>query len=104
MTMPGNQFINIFKENWSIINYRSTLGHKFNHSFKRNQAYFGHVFHPRFGPIRSVVARTDIAKGDEIFVNYGYDKRGSVPEWYADLYEHEFGKKWQGKVYQPPKP
>ena len=89
---PENLQINIPIQFWNITEFRSTLGHKVNHSFTKNKTQYKHVFHPRFGHIRSVVAKADIAKGEEIFVNYNYPIGGPPPvEWYKTVYEEEVG-------------
>ena len=77
-----------------IEHYRATLGHKMNHSFKFAKAQMTHAYHPRFGDVRAYYATSNILKGEEIFVNYGYEKGGMVPEWYSLLYDKEVGKPW----------
>ena len=52
--------------------------------------YFTFVFTPiRFGETRCIVATRNIAKGEEILVNYRYDMEKFVPQWYKKLYEEE---------------
>ena len=80
---------------WNVTNFRQSLGHKINHSFKFTNAKFGQAYHPRFGfLIRTIVAISNIRKGQELFVNYGYTLGSSVPEWYSALYKKEMGKNW----------
>ena len=86
--------MNIPEAYWKIERYRATLGHKMNHSFKFAKAQMAHAYHPRFGDIRVYYATSNIAKGEEIFVNYGYRKGGRVPSWHSILYEKETGKIW----------
>ena len=43
----------------------------------------------RFGETRCIVATRNIAKGEEILVNYRYDMKKFVPQWYKKLYEKE---------------
>ena len=87
---PGH--MNIPKDYWSITKYRATLGHKANHSFKKDNAYFGHVSHPIFGQIRCLTAKKDIQKDEEILVNYGYGAKSiNVPPWYIEAYERDIG-------------
>ena len=38
-----------------------------------------------------------IRRGEEVFVNYGYDMKGAVPGWYGKLHEATYGKK-DGKI------
>jgi hypothetical protein len=38
----------------SLSEYRATLGHYVNHSFKKTNAEFSSVFHPRFGNVMAV--------------------------------------------------
>ena len=89
--------INIPEQYWNISNYRATLGHKLNHSFKATKSMYGAAYHPRFGEIRSVVAKSDIDKGEEIFVSYNYRMGSLVPEWYSTLYKEEMGDDWYQK-------
>jgi histone-lysine N-methyltransferase SETD7 len=81
---------------WNISNYRATLGHKLNHSFKYAKTDFGKAFHPRFGDIRSIFATADITKGEEILLDYGYGQNTGLnaPLWVSELYLKETGKKW----------
>lgn len=60
--------------------YSTTLGHKANHSFSPNTEWIV-VEHPRFGLIRGLRAIQDIAKDEEILVNYSMNLADS-PEWY----------------------
>ena len=69
-----------------LVNYQS-LSHINNmfhvsvcHSFTPN-ACFQQLWHPRFGLIMSVRARTDIQQGEEILVSYNYSI-GQAPDWY----------------------
>ena len=94
MSYSSDQKIHIPKEYWDISNYRATLGHKVNHSFKSFKTIFGKAFHPRFGDIKSVFAEKDIKKGEEILVHYGYQPGGLVPKWVSDLWLEEAGKEW----------
>ena len=87
------------KESWDITNYRSTLGHKVNHSFKFAKAKWGYAFHPRFGDIRTVVATANVLKGEEVFTDYRYPPKSPVPKWYSDLYLKETGKAWYGDIF-----
>ena len=80
---------------WNVSNFRQSLGHKINHSFKFTNAKFGQAYHPRFGVlIRTIVAISNIRKGQELFLNYGYKVGSPVPEWYSALYKKEMGKNW----------
>ena len=94
MSFDGPIKIHIPKPYWDISNYRATLGHKMNHSFRYQKAAYGKAFHPRFGNIRSLYATADIKRGEEIFVNYGYRVGTTVPQWYSDLYIQEMGRGW----------
>ena len=103
MSFDGPLKIHIPEPYWNISNFRATLGHKVNHSFRYMKTYYGKVFHPRFGEIRSVIAQADIKRGEEIFVNYGYRIGGTVPTWISDLYLKETGKQWYGQKKDPKK-
>ena len=83
---------------WNISNFRATLGHKMNHSFKFSKVAYGRAYHPRFGNIRSIYATCDISKGEEIFANYGYPFGSDVPEWYSGLYLEEIGSHWYSTI------
>eukprot|EP00762_Andalucia_godoyi_P002265 ANDGO_07544.mRNA.1 Histone-lysine N-methyltransferase SETD7 len=70
--------------------YRASLGHKANHAPKKSMmnAKYGRVWHPRFGHIRCVQAIKDIAKDEEILVDYMYRDK-DIPPWYPVLEEWE---------------
>jgi len=68
-------------------NYCATLGHKVNHSFHPN-CEFSTLYHPRFGRVRSVVTTKNVKKGEELFVDYGYDLI-RCPEWYRELHKRQ---------------
>jgi hypothetical protein len=88
-----NLQLNVPEQFWNTTRFRSTLGHKINHSFIKTKTEFDHATHPRFGWIRSLVAIEDIYKDEEIFINYHYAVRADirVPSWYKALYEVEVG-------------
>ena len=88
--------MNIPKHYWNITNFRATLGHKINHSFKDSKAKFGIAFHPRFGKVVTIIATKNITKHEEILIDYGYARvnNAPVPEWYSGLYLKEFGENW----------
>lgn len=65
-------------------NYWASLGHKANHNFEPNAQYI-QLFHPKFGDIMWVSAIKDILKGEEIFVDYGYNGHCRGPEWFRGL-------------------
>ena len=96
MEFDGPVFIHIPEPYWNISQYRATLGHKVNHSFRYAKAYYRKAFHPRFGNIGSVVATADINKGEEILVDYGYarNRGNNAPTWVSELYLKEMGKQW----------
>ena len=70
--------------------YNATLAHKINNAFwPKKNAEFGSVEHPRFGLIPCVKTIKNIKKGEEIFLDYGYDKNPSpeaksTHQWYFD--------------------
>ena len=94
MTFEGKVQIHIPEPYWNISNYRATLGHKLNHSFIKDKTIWGRAFHPRFGHIRSVVAKENIKQGEEMIINYGYRVGTRVQKWTSDLYLEETGKQW----------
>ena len=89
--------ITIPRKYWGIQRYNATLGHMVNHSFISANAKFDYATHPRFGPIRTIVAIRKIQKGEEILVDYGYSENFAVPLWYTDTYEKEMKRKWPGE-------
>ena len=64
--------------------YKATLSHKANHSFQPN-ATFDVMEHPRFGLIRALSSMIDIAKDEEILVNYNLGL-SKGPAWYKLLW------------------
>jgi len=70
--------------------YRTTLAHKVNHKFKRNNAFFQTVHHPVFGALGCIVAKNEIEVGAEIYVNYEYNV-DVAPQWYRDGYDQVYG-------------
>ena len=86
--------LNVPKEYWSLSNFRSTLGHKVNHSFTKSNVIFISVIHPRHGPIKAAVSTKKIHKGQEILYHYNYDMDGYVPTWYAKSYKRETKMEW----------
>jgi len=79
---------------WELPKFRATLGHKVNHSFKSSKGKFAFCYNPRYGHIRSIVATSDINKGEEVLVDYEYPVGSLVPTWYSNLYLSEMGKHW----------
>ena len=43
-------------------------------------------------------AISNIAKGDEILVDYQYHPESAVPEWYSEVYQEEMGETWSSFV------
>ena len=69
--------------------YSASLGHKVNHSFKPN-CVFGSMFHPRWGRVRTVVTTSEVRRGEELLVDYGYDLL-RCPDWYRDMWTATIG-------------
>eukprot|EP00392_Amoebophrya_sp_AT5.2_P002244 g2249.t1 len=83
----------------SMQNYCATVGHKANHSRTHVNARYGpYEGHPRFGDVVCIRAIRRIARGEEIFCDYGYgllgasagaEERGEadgddgVPDWFT---------------------
>ena len=76
----------------SLKKYKGSYGHKANHSFKRSNAYFGRIKSPRFGETRCLMAKNNIDTGEEILIDYNYDLKAYVPQWYKKLYVETFGE------------
>ena len=71
--------------------YRTTLGHKANHSFNNNVEYV-FVDHPVLGGIACLVATEDIDDGEEVFAHYRYGDIQLVQLfWYREEYNHQYG-------------
>ena len=90
--LPANLLVDVSAEFRSVVEYRTTLGHKANHSFDYNVEYWV-VDHPVLGAIACLVAETEIDVGQEIFAHYRYNK--VKPAWYEEEYEHVY----QAKCY-----
>jgi len=88
--------LNVLKNHWDISKFRSSLGHKINHSFKYPNTISISVIHPRYGPIKAFLSIKKIKKGEEILTSYGYPTDALVPSWYAKVYEKELNKPWPG--------
>ena len=79
---------------WSALsNYKASLGHKANHSFKPNCMY-DLFYHPRFGQIKCIRTLRKLDCGEELTCCYDYnhqktDSTADLPDWYLT----EF-KKW----------
>ena len=91
--------MNVPPEYWSLDKYRATLGHKVNHSFKKPNTEFGNAIHPRFGPIRTIVATENIKRGEEILCDYAYSEESAIPIWYGKAYKEEYGEQWPGYYF-----
>ena len=73
--------MNLPYELWNLDKFRASLAHKMNHSFKKMNCQFITVYNPRFGVVRGAEATRDIAKGEQIFVEYGYPIEDMYPPW-----------------------
>ncbi len=80
---------------WSVRRFAATSGHKANCAIgDEANALFVEAEHPRFGLVLQVVAKRDIAEGEEVLVDYGY-KGAPFP---ADhLWYHEAKRKYMQK-------
>ena len=67
--------------------YRSTRGHKINHSFAHSNAHLTSCDSARYGIVSCIMSRPGItiAKGSELFITYGYGYT-SGPKWYKKLF------------------
>ena len=63
-----------------------------NHRFEGVNSVFDWVTSPRFGLIKCIRSARVILRGNEVFVNYGYDVKGLVPGWYRKLHRAVYGK------------
>ena len=58
-----------------------------NHNFRRNNAAYFNIEHPRWGAIMGVVTTRHVKAGEELFTYYGY-RPASMPSdfpWYWEL-------------------
>ena len=95
MSHQSSRFlVNVLKEHCSLTKFRSTLGHKANHSFLKNNAIYVSVIHPRHGPIKAILSTKKIKKGHEILCSYDYPLDAKVPAWYANVHKTELNKSW----------
>ena len=78
---PENMRLDISKRYRSIVEYRTTLGHKANHSFENNVDYVA-VDHPVLGGIACLVAVADIDVDEEVFARYKYGNTNL--SWYNE--------------------
>lgn len=73
--------MDIPEEYISYNNYKASLGHKLNHSFRANcEEWF--FEHPRFGLIPCERTKVDVKEGQELFLDYEYDPY-NCPEWFS---------------------
>ena len=56
------------------VNPLPNLGPKVNHHFRKQNAAYMEIEHPRYGLIQSVTVLRDMKAGEELFTNYGYGK------------------------------
>ena len=54
---------------------------------------FDFVTSPRFGETRCLRSTRMIRRGEELFVDYGYDLMYDMPRWYLALHKATFGKR-----------
>ena len=91
MTLHGDHLIEPCNGK-DLSKFRATLGHKANHSFKKENAESINVYHPRYGSAVGLWAIKDIPKGGTIWINYKYSLDvGPTQLWYYQVYEEEVG-------------
>ena len=89
---PRKLLLDVPEKYRSLVEYRTTLGHKANHSFKNNAEYTA-VDHPVLGGIACLVATTEIDVDEEVFAHYRYGNIDRVPvQWYVDEYNNVYGE------------
>ena len=47
---------------------------------------FDIIYHPVYGPAACIVAKQQIEKGEELYVNYNYRIKWA-PDWYKEAYK-----------------
>jgi hypothetical protein len=84
----------------SIFSYRATLGHKVNNAFKDSRnTEFCFVNHPRFGHCRCIRSTKPIAKGEELFIDYGYSvEEESTPRFGRTVLLWEWKWHWDLRI------
>ena len=88
---PPDLLLDVPEEYRSVGEYRTTLGHKANHSFQNNAEY-AFVDHPVLGGIACLVATKNIDDGEEVFAHYRYGDIQQVQLlWYREEYNHQYG-------------
>ena len=67
--------------------YHSSLGHKINHCFTRQNSYLQVYDSAQFGVVMAIktIKNISISKGQEIFTHYGYSYSAG-PKWYRDAF------------------
>ena len=90
---PDKLLLDVTEQYRSIVEYRTTLGHKANHKFEAANAKSLTVDHPVLGGIVCLVATTEIAVDDEIFYHYGYIRPDQADHWYREEYNTVYGGK-----------
>ncbi|TRY71995.1 hypothetical protein TCAL_17127 [Tigriopus californicus] len=66
----------------NLAQFRSSLGHKVNHSFRPNSR-FVHARSPRFGNVTAIESLTFIKRGSEVLISYGYQNISNpFLDWY----------------------
>ena len=86
--MPCNTMIDIPLEfGQSSSKYKSTRGHKLNHSFSRFNTKLTFYDSARFGITSAMITRNAmIPKGEELFAHYGYSY-SKGPRWYKNAFK-----------------
>lgn len=87
--MPCNNMIDIPLEfGQSSSKYKSTRGHKLNHSFSRFNTKLTFYDSARFGITSAMITRNAIIpKGEELFAHYGYSY-SKGPRWYKNAFKN----------------
>ena len=70
--MKLNTIVNVPPDSSVISRYRATLGHKANHSFRRNAKYALYSAHPVLGCVMGIRAVRTIPAGAEVLCDYQY--------------------------------
>ena len=83
---PKNLLLDVPPEFISIVQFRTTLGHKANHKFDNNVEYIA-VDHPVLGGIAGLVATADIDVGEEVFAHYRFGNNVAI-DWYMEEFRH----------------
>ena len=85
-----SDYMDIPEEYICLNNYRASLGHKINHSFKPN-CKWEVIEHPVFGRIPKIITLVDVPAEEELTCHYMIDmkeaERSERLRWYVEAWD-----------------